>query len=97
MLTSRSILKIHLLYFQGVSLDDQPKAMSSVPSQVTAQGLLAQTKPTPAQQPVTKPLTMGPDGQSEKTTTVGFKLPGQATVTAKTTPEVAKKVMARIK
>lgn len=97
MLTSKSDLRIHLLYFQGVSLGDQPKAMSSVPSQVTAQGLLAQPKPTPAQQPVTKPLTMGPDGQSEKTTTAGFKLPGQATVTVKTIPEVAKNVMARIK
>ena len=70
---------------------DRPKAISSVPSQVTGQGLLqAQPKPTPVQPAVTKP----PPARPGESTALGFKLPGQSV--DDTRKEITKKVLVTI-
>lgn len=80
--------------------DDQPKAISSVPSQVTEQGLLAQPKPTPAKAVVTKAAATRQDLYKEegsslpetKPTPQGLKLPGQSTPTEVVRQEATRKV-----
>lgn len=80
--------------------DDKPKPSSSVPSQSTGQGLLAQPKPTLAKAAGTRTPATRQDLYKEecssspelKTTPQGFKLPGQSTPTEGVRREPIRKV-----
>jgi len=80
--------------------DDKPKASSSIPSQLTEQGLLAHPKPTPAKAAVTKAPATRQDVYKEesssapelKPTPEGFKLPGQSTPTEGVRRQPSRKV-----
>lgn len=80
--------------------DDKPKASSTVPSQSTGQGLLAQPKPTLAKAAAMKAPPTRQDLYKEESSSLpeikpssqGFKLPGQSTPTEGVKRELNRKV-----